>query len=162
MSKYHCFTFLLGYVKLWEDIHWCRFNEVLVLSYPKAVSICSLWNDIDLLMGKLSAHSPDTIPQRQNSYPLFPVYIIPLWIRARCWHTKLHLSTLLWHFIGTLPKKFQITFTLSEAATQGMCGILLLQRGTDIFLWYFTARHPEESELCDTKESQNLCWCKWA
>jgi len=75
-------------------------------------------------MGTLSAHNPDTIPQRQNNSPLLPIYITPLWIRARCWHTKLCLPTLLWHFIVTLPKIFQMTFTLSEAATQGMRDIL--------------------------------------
>lgn len=99
----------------------------------RCVYLGKFWNDIDLLIETLPAHNPDTIPQWQNSYLLLPVYIIPLWIRARCWHTKLHLSTLLWHFIVTLPKKFQMTFTVLEAATQGMLGILILWRGTDFF-----------------------------
>lgn len=106
------------------------FIEVLVYDsrlHPKScVYLVKLRNYDDLLMGMLSAQNPDTISQSQNRYPLFLVYIIPPQIRARCWHKKLHLSTLLWHFIVSSPKKFQKTFTLSEASTQGMSGILLM------------------------------------
>lgn len=89
-------------------------------SHPsRCVYLSKLWNDIDLLIETLSAHNPDTVPQWQNSYLLLPVYIIPLWIRARCWHTKLHLSTLLWHFTVTLPKKISSDFHCLRSSYPG-------------------------------------------
>lgn len=135
--KYCFFKLLLSYEKLWEYIHWPHFYKILVYDCPpkpKPVYFIKLWNDIDLSKVMLSAFNLDTIPQRQNNYPLFPVYIIPLWIRARCWHKKLHLSTLLWHFIVTSPKNFKL-LPLLETATKGMCGIPLLQKGMDVLLW---------------------------
>lgn len=117
--KYCFFKLLLSYEKLWEDIHWSHFNEILVYdpptTTPKIVYFIKLWHDLDLSMGMLSAYNPDTIPQRQNNYTLFPVYIIPLRIRARCWHVELHLSTLLRRFIVTWPKKFQSAPSLGNS-----------------------------------------------
>lgn len=147
------------YERISTDPIFTGLSSMTVPPTPKLVYFIKLWNYIVLSKGMLSAYNPDTIPQRQNNYSLFPVYIIPLWIRARCWHMNLHLSTLLWHFIVTWPKNFKLLTPL-ETATKGMCGILLLQKGMDVFLWQFTARHSEGQNYEIQEKATNLCWWK--